>query len=155
VQSATNVLNRTTANQDRKKIILTIVGVVVAIGVLLFSVLRGLVWAPISPNEDSRRVTAVDAVSGEVFAGYRLDMQESYPWRNTKTGERTLYPAELCYWTKDGKAKSEPTAVLLNDLVGKPGKTFCHDCGRQVVGRNPMPPPELMVEAYKARAGKK
>ena len=27
------------------------------------------------------------------------------------SGNKTGYPAELCYWTKDGKTKTEPTAV--------------------------------------------
>jgi hypothetical protein len=55
------------------------------------------------------------------------------------SGNNSGYPAELCYWTKDGQAKTDPTPVLLNVLVGKPGPTFCPDCGRLVVGHNPRP----------------
>ncbi len=59
--------------------------------------------------------------------------------------KQTGYPAELCYWTKDGKPKSDPTAVLLNETIGKDGPTFCPDCGRLVVPHNPTatgePPP--------------
>ena len=45
------------------------------------------------------------------------------------------------------KAKLEPTYVLLNKYIGKPGPTICPDCGREVKGHNPLPPPELMEEA--------
>jgi hypothetical protein len=76
-----------------------------------------------------------------------VDSQTGKPYQRTPAlGERvpvaspsgnTGYPAELCFWTKDGKPKAEPTPVLLNRWVGKPEPTFCPDCGRLVVGRNP------------------
>jgi hypothetical protein len=73
------------------------------------------------------------------------------------SGKETGYPAELCYWTKDGGTKKEPTAVLLNDTVGKSGPTFCPDCGRLVVGHNPAPQPGAKAppnqEEYKSRRG--
>jgi hypothetical protein len=47
------------------------------------------------------------------------------------------FPAELCYWTKDGKPKSTPTAVLMNTFKGKPEPTFCPDCDRLVRPLNP------------------
>jgi hypothetical protein len=46
-------------------------------------------------------------------------------------------PAELCYWTKDGKPKPTPTPVMLNSLKGKPEPTFCPDCDRLVRPLNP------------------
>ncbi len=55
------------------------------------------------------------------------------------SGGNTGYPAEACYWTKDGKPKEDPTFVLLNRYVGKPEPTFCPDCGRLVKGHNPRP----------------
>jgi len=73
------------------------------------------------------------------------------------SGKETGYPAELCYWTKDGKIKKDPTAVLLNETVGKTGPTFCPDCGRLVIGHNPMPkqgdPPAPTQDEYKSRRG--
>jgi hypothetical protein len=57
------------------------------------------------------------------------------------SGGMTGYPAEECWWTKDGKERSEPFYVLLNEATGKPGPTFCPDCGRLVVGHNPLPRP--------------
>jgi hypothetical protein len=45
-------------------------------------------------------------------------------------------PAEECYWTKDGKPKTEPTYVLVEEAVGRPGPTFCPECGRLVTQHN-------------------
>lgn len=59
------------------------------------------------------------------------------------SGKETGYPAELCYWTADGKVKDDPTPVLLNSAVGKLEPTFCPDCGRLVVGLNPRAGPNL------------
>ena len=71
------------------------------------------------------------------------------------SGGMTGYPSEECWWTKDGKVRSEPYYVLLNEALGKPGPTFCPDCGRLVVGHNPHPqpgsrPPPTQAE-YKGR----
>jgi hypothetical protein len=71
----------------------------------------------------------------EIVAGSRI------PAPSPHSGKDTGYPAELCYWTKDGKTKEEPTPVLLNSYLGKRDATFCPDCGRLVVGHNPMPQP--------------
>lgn len=71
---------------------------------------------------------------------YAMKMDEHWPVLSPLSGKKTGYPAEKCYWTKDGKRKSEPTYVVLNQYLGKPGDTFCPDCGRTVVGHNPEPP---------------
>ena len=98
----------------------------------------------------SRVRAMVDLETGEVFPEYRVPDGASEPMKNPKTGTMTLYAAERCYWTSDGRAKWEPTYVLI-----PPGESFaiCPDCGRRVVGHNPAPPEELMLEAlerYKA-----
>ncbi len=73
------------------------------------------------------------------------------------SGPKKGYPPELCYWTADGHAKSEPTYVVLNTLLGKDEPTFCPDCHRLVVGHNPpaaegsRPPPT--EEEYKKSHG--
>jgi hypothetical protein len=87
----------------------------------------------------------------ELVAGSRIPAPSPF------SGKDTGYPAELCYWTKDGKTKEEPTPVLLNRYLGKSDPTFCPDCGRLVVGHNPMPrpgaqPPPTQAE-YKPRSG--
>jgi len=84
----------------------------------------------------------IDSETGQSFH-VNLDslVGQSIPIKSPYTGRNTGYPAELCYWTADGNIKSDPTPVLLNVLVGKPGPTFCPDCGRLVVGHNPRPTP--------------
>jgi hypothetical protein len=67
------------------------------------------------------------------------------------TGKKA-FTAELCYWTKDGKVKEEPTPVLLNEYVNKPGPTYCPDCDRLVVGRNPSPQGDPTVKTPPTRA---
>ena len=82
----------------------------------------------------------VDVETGRAFHK-QLTLDLHVPCPSPFTGKATGYPAELCYWTKDGQPKTEPTAVVLNELVGKSGATFCPDCGRLVVHHNPAPGP--------------
>jgi hypothetical protein len=115
-----------------------------------------LAWWAISPSdavESSRDRWFVDSTTMKPFR-HELKEGESMPIK-APSGSNTGYPAELCYWTKDGQTKDDPTPVLLNDRIGKSGPTFCPDCGRLVVGHNPLPmpgkkPPPTEAE-YKAR----
>jgi hypothetical protein len=95
------------------------------------------------------------AETGRVFR-HRLVMADTIPVRSPYTGKATGYPAELCYWTSDGRAGREPIAVLLNTYRGGGEPTFCPECGRLVVKHNPCAgantaPPPTMAE-YKAIA---
>ena len=98
---------------------------------------------------ETEMMTVVDRDTNEVMK-IKLRPGDKGPWVNPKTTKNTLYPAEKCFWTKDGKAKLNPTYVLLREYVGESGPTTCPDCGRRVRPRNPMPPMELMDEAAKA-----
>ncbi|MGE3322064.1 MAG: hypothetical protein AB7K52_07395 [Phycisphaerales bacterium] len=128
---------------QRFKIAFSIAALLVALCLLAWQTLGG---GP-SAAEESVRRTVVDSQTGEVFIDFRIPKTGMYPWKNPKTGTDTLWPAEKCFWTKDGKAKIEPTYVLLNRFAGKPGDTICPDCGRKIVPHNPMPPMSLMNEA--------
>src|SRR5262249_13038675 len=79
-----------------------------------------------------------------------LKENDAYPVLSPFSNERTGYPAERCFWTKDGNVKLEPTYVLLNEYIGKPGPTLCPDCGRLVEPHNPMPPPEKFQALQRA-----
>ncbi len=103
-----------------------------------------------SPLAQSRKATLKDSETGEVFEDFSTPSAESSPFENPKTGKRTLYPAEACYWTKDGKAKFPPTFVILNERLGVNAPTKCPDCGRNVRRFNPLPPDNLMQEAWDA-----
>lgn len=105
---------------------------------------------------DSRDRWFIDAESNKAFR-YRIKLGDQFPIESPFTHKKTGFPAELCFWTKDGKVKNEPTPVLLNQVVGKRGPTFCPDCGRLVVQFNPMatyartPPPT--ESEFKNRVG--
>jgi hypothetical protein len=90
----------------------------------------------------SRERLYICSETGKAFAG-ELQPGGSNVLRSPFSGRNTGYLAELCFWTKDGSAKAEPTPVLLNSWIGKDGPTFCPDCGRLVVVHNPRPVPGI------------
>ena len=120
------------------------VTMLIAAGVILFLSFRGR-----NPVEDSTNRNYICAETRKTFA-YTLSPGESFPVTSPYTKSATGYPAEKCYWTRDGKAKLKPTLVLLNEYVGLPGPTICPDCGREVRIHNPPPPGEAMDEAVQA-----
>jgi hypothetical protein len=97
----------------------------------------------------------VCAETGKPFR-VTLKMGMTQPVDSPHSGKKTGYEAALCYWTADGKLKREPTPVLMNQLAGKKGPTFCHDCGRLVSPDNPPPMPGVQPppkkEEYKPAA---
>lgn len=92
--------------------------------------------------------TFVCAETGKPF-GYMLVAGDTLPVASPHSGKKTGYPAESCNWTADGQVRAEPVLVLLEEYKdkGKRPPTFCPDCGRRVVARNPLavagerPPP--------------
>jgi hypothetical protein len=105
----------------------------------------------------SRRRVMMCAETGRSFEA-ELGEGSRIPFRSPHSGKDTGYPAEFCYWTKDGRAKSEPTPVLVNAYLGKNEPSFCPDCDRLVVPRNPTPfpgakPPPTRAE-YEPRKGR-
>ena len=99
----------------------------------------------------------VDVETGKGFH-QKLSADLVVPCRAPDTGKMAGYPAELCYWTRDGRPKADPTPVALNDTLGKPGPTFCPECGRLVVHHNPAPgpgvaPPPTRAEYDRRHAG--
>ncbi len=113
--------------------------VVVAVVVVLALIL----WL----NSDSDAEDLVESSSNRWFIctetgkSFRLKVtpDTEFPVVSPHSGKPTGKLAELCFWTKDGQPKADPTPVLLNERVGKSGPTFCPDCGRLVVGTNPLP----------------
>ncbi|MBL8761122.1 MAG: hypothetical protein JNL50_07450 [Phycisphaerae bacterium] len=143
------------AGESKLKKTLSIVGASAAILVLAVVVLRATLLAPPDAGDLSRKRTVVDIKTGEVIKDFPIPENSAMPWPNPKTGENTLVQGEACFWTKEGKAKLEPTYVLLNEMIGKTGPTICPDCGRTVVAHNPLPPADLLREAKKAADAKK
>lgn len=115
------------------------------------------IWAWIqlggkSPADISAERAYICAETGQAFE-YTVKLGDYEPVESPHTRRRTGYAAEKCYWTKDADgnwaAKLEPTFVLLKTKLdpNTTEETYCPDCGREVVGHNPMPPQELMDAA--------
>jgi hypothetical protein len=84
--------------------------------------------------------TYIDAETGQSFR-HKNEIGDTIPLKSPFSGKNVGKPAEACYWNKDGTIRSEPYWLLLNSQLGKPEPTFCPDCGRLVVARNPKPEP--------------
>lgn len=129
--------------------------VAIAVGVGLLAII-GLWWL-IGSGSSAERISTgrvfIDATTGKSF-NHTIERGETIPVE-APSGGKTGYEAELCFWTKDGQAKDDPTYVLLNEYTGEDGPTFCPDCGRRVVGRNPPPDarsePPPTREEYESR----
>lgn len=124
----------------------------IAIGVVVIGL--GAAIFSLKTSTDTPDVAAaneryfVDAKTGKSF---KVDLKTgmNIPLK-APSGGATGYPAELCYWTADGKPKRDPTPVLLNTWLGKPGPTFCPECKRLVVGHNPQPGAGVKVPPMEA-----
>ncbi len=114
-----------------------------------------LVWAGIAllgafggseAATGSRERTFICAETGKVF-DLEIDAGLTVPVLSPYSDKATGWPVEYCDWTKEGGVRSERVPVLLNDYLGKNEPTFCPDCGRLVIVRNPaaaegvLPPP--------------
>lgn len=126
---------------QQTKLVVAIAIFAIALGVTIFQLLfRGSDAA-----DFANAVVCVDAETGAVVKDFVPPPGQLMPWQGK--GYKTLYAAERCYYTKDGKVKSEPTFVLVKKLLGLEEETLCPDCGRKVVLRNPSPKIELIEQA--------
>jgi hypothetical protein len=135
--------------KDKIKAIAAVVMVALAAGIAYFTLGDALA----TPGGNTDRIDVVDASDPNNLVqirGFRAPSGSMPPFNSPSTGKPMVFPAERCYWTKDGKGKLEPTLVLLNEFIGKPGPTNCPDCGREVYPRFPYPPAAVMDEAVKA-----
>lgn len=124
----------------------------VAVVILVYAIFRG---------EDVAAVASAQRVyiCAETMRTFEYTAKEGDkdPMMSPYSKKKTGWPAEKCYWTREGGAKRLPTYILLNDYVGKEGPTICPDCGRKVVFRNPMPSPSKwreLAEREAAEGGK-
>jgi len=108
--------------------------VVLALGLLVRMVYRSM-GHEATPN-DTR--TLMDSETGELFE-CPIEKLKPYPMLNAKTGKDTMYRTEVCYWGEDCR-KAGGTHVIMNELLGKEGPTYCPVCGHVVRFLNPRPP---------------
>jgi hypothetical protein len=133
-------------------------GKMVAVGLIVLALI--IMWVsvrasfgPSSAGKASVDRLFIDAKTGKTFE-YTLKKGDVAPIL-APSGDKTGYPAELCYWTADGGTRKDPVPVLLNIYKGDNSPTFCPDCGRLVVGHNPRPEegrkPPPKKDEYKPR----
>jgi hypothetical protein len=116
--------------------------IVISVVFLTISVAQIIAFCRSSTPDAAFYTTYVCTETGKSFR-HKNQMGETLPILSPYSGKNTGIPGEACYWTADGGTKSDPTWVLLNESIGKPGPTFCPDCGRLVVGHNPRPGPDV------------
>lgn len=121
---------------DRLKRNLMIGVTVMAVGVCGY-----YVWNTFGEDETlrsaNRRVIKCSETGQEFKIKITRDLKP-YPHENPKTGTKTLYPTEVCYWDECGKQRG--TRVILNVWLGKEGPTKCPVCEHTVRPHNPKPP---------------
>ena len=125
---------------------------------LAYFVYRNTFGPSLAARMGSERVY-VCVETGKSFS-YTPGENELYPVMSPHSGKKTGFPGEACYWTKDGKIKTEPTWVLRNSFKKVKGPTFCPECDRfmdpnagpVVAG---MDPPPTREEYTKQRKGKR
>ena len=118
-----------------------ILGIVASIGCLCIAAYAFASFFKGDTPDSALYTTYVCTETGKSFRHKNVN-GEVQPILSPYSGKNTGFPGEACYWNADGSIKTTPTWVLLNDLTGTPGPTFCPDCGRLVVGHNPKPEPE-------------
>src|SRR5262245_34045270 len=134
--------------------------VVLCLLILVVALAGWQVWNYLGPSDAvklSRERAFICSETGKAF-NYELREGVRIPVKSPYSGKETGYPAELCYWTKEGQIAKDSTPVLLNNWVGKSGPTFCPVCGRLVVGHNPRPvegskPPPTQAEYHPRQGG--
>jgi hypothetical protein len=143
--------------EDKRRWIMAAAGGLVAVvaGIWIYKSVFGYS----TEGEDSRNRWFVCAETRKPFRAH-LEIGESIPVMSPFSHKATGYPAELCYWTKEGTIKSAPDYVLLNRYLNPNDNspTFCPDCGRLVVGHNPAPvaghaPPPTQEEWMQRHGG--
>lgn len=111
-----------------------IAGIILCVAAAAWSI-----WSNVGQDRavvEANSVVMMDIETGKTFK-VELTPDMAYPAKSPYTGRFTGYRTEMCGWTKDGHVRKEPFYVVLNSELGKPGPTFCPDCGRLVVAHNP------------------
>ena len=113
--------------------------IVVVLVLVTCGELGGAAWRNLVDHRPAFNTwTFMDAETGALFQFHATDLGP-FPMTNPHTGKRTLYPTEVCLWGEDCR-NSGGTRVIMNELLGKEGPTYCPVCGHLVRFHNPLPP---------------
>jgi hypothetical protein len=130
----------------------------IALCVLAIALLAWMLRSYFGPSDAVRRANTRTFICSETGKVFEVTIKEgmTIPIHSKYSGKDTGWPAEFCYWNADGSTRKDPTPVLLRLYKGQKDPTFCPDCGRLVVGHNPMPmagmkPPPTEGEYAKRR----
>lgn len=118
--------------------------VVVAVIALGFGVFRSF-----GSDKTEKSANTVLYICAETGQTYDIELKPGMPGpplENPKTGKKSLYRAEMCYWNECGQRGGTP--VLLNEYraqyegrsMSDAKPTYCPVCNHIVVPRNPLPP---------------
>lgn len=123
--------------RPRFKPILAAVAVVLTVETAIYA------WRTLGPSVAASQSTHGSFICAETGRPFNLTLQSGMkvPVLSPYSGRNTGYPAEFCYWTKEGTVKVEPAPVLMNDWLGKHEPTYCPDCGRLVTPHSAVPGP--------------
>jgi hypothetical protein len=141
-------------NERLKEFMDSVAGKVTA-GILMVAVVGMVYWSARSSfgSSDASRMASdrvfVCSKTGKSF-WHTLEKGEKLPIYSKYSGDKTGYPAEMCFWNADGSIRREGVPVLLNQYKGDGEPTFCPDCGRLVVGHNPAADPSRKPPPTKA-----
>jgi hypothetical protein len=111
---------------------------IVAIGIAFFSFLHSFRKSDAQQYSDAPMF--IDAQTGQSFH-YQLHIGDSIPVLSPFTGQKTAYPADFSWWSKDGTILDTPEPVLMNSWIGKSGPTFAPISGRLVTPHEAPPAP--------------
>lgn len=131
------------------------------VAVAVFLAAGGVAWYTLGGDDQFETANLRGFMCNECKEAYEYIPKEGdiEPLKCPNCGAMAGYQAEACFWTRgpDGeyKAKLTPTYVILLQRLdpNSEEETICPDCGKVVVGHNPMPPEDLM-EAARAEAGR-
>lgn len=121
--------------------------VLLGVAVVIFAAAAVWAWRNLSgdtPADIAANRAFYCAETGK-FYEYVIQMGDTSPYPSPYSGKKTGYRAEACYWTKDANGrwgrKEKPTLVIVAKEMDETTeeKTYCPDCGREVVRHNPMP----------------
>ena len=110
----------------------------ITLAVATVALLGAMLWRTFGGQSSAPSLrTLMDAETGQLVTIKATEVGP-LPMTNPKTGKRTLYLTERCFWgekcNKDGG-----THVIMNELMGKAGPTKCPVCGHVVYFHNPRP----------------
>ena len=129
--------------------------ILLSVAIVILAGASVLAWVRLggdSPADIAAERAYICIDTGEVYE-YTIKFGDKSPYRSPYTKQNTGYRADACYWTKDENGrwsrKEQPTFVLVKKEVdpATTEKTYCPDCGREVVRHNIPPTEKNIAEA--------